>query len=71
MKLGRGEHKPVKKQDVAFSEFVLEIKSRKIKSEFLLFASLSAKKISETAYKVFGKKNQEQEIRRNGTCLIL
>jgi hypothetical protein len=49
----------------------VEIKSRKSKSEFLLFASLSAEKISETACKVFGKKKQEQEIRRNGTCLIL
>jgi hypothetical protein len=39
----------------------LEIKSRKIKSEFLLFASLNAEKISETTRKVFGKKKQEKK----------
>ncbi len=39
----------------------MEIKRRKIKSEFLLFVSLSAEKVSETACKVFGKKKQEQK----------
>jgi hypothetical protein len=32
-------------------------------SEFLLFASLSAEKVSKTACKVFGKKKQEQKKR--------
>jgi hypothetical protein len=43
----------------------MEIKSRKIKREFLLFASLSAEKISVTACKVFGKKKQEQVKKSN------
>jgi hypothetical protein len=61
----------VEKQDVAFSKSAVGIKSRKIKSEFLLFTSLSAEKTSEIACKVFGKKKQEQENSRNGTYLIL
>jgi hypothetical protein len=36
----------------------VETKSRKIKSEFLLFTSLSAEKGSEIACKVFGKKKR-------------
>jgi hypothetical protein len=43
----------------------LEIKSRKIKSEFLLFASLSAEKISEIACKVFGKKSKRKKKKEN------
>jgi hypothetical protein len=39
----------------------VEIESRKIKSEFLMFAKLSAEKVNETACKVFGKKKQEQK----------
>ncbi len=73
IKLGRGEHKLAKKQDLTwksrtllFSKSIVAIKSRKIKSEFLLFASLSAKKVSETACQFLEK----QENRRNGTCLI-
>jgi hypothetical protein len=38
----------------------VEIKRRKIKSGFLLFASLSAEKVSETTCKVFGKERTEQ-----------
>ena len=40
-------------------------KSRKSKSEFLIFAKLSAEKLSETACKVFGKKKQEQKKRES------
>jgi hypothetical protein len=49
----------------------MEIKSRKIKRELQLLASLSAEKVSETTCKVFGKIKQEQENRRNGTCCFL
>jgi hypothetical protein len=38
----------------------VETKSRKIKSEFLLFTSLSAEKVSEIAGKVFGKKSKSK-----------
>jgi hypothetical protein len=37
-----------------------EIKSRKCKSKLLMFAKLSAEKVSETARKVFGKKKKKR-----------
>ncbi len=54
----------MEKQDAAFSKSVVEIKSRKSKSEFLLFASLSAEKVSDPACKVFGKKSKIKSKRK-------
>ena len=44
-------------------------KSRKSKNEFLIFAKLSAEKVSETACKVLGKKKQEQ-MKRESKLLV-
>jgi hypothetical protein len=43
----------------------MEIKSKKIKSEFLLLASLSAEKVSETACKVLERKSKSKKRKNN------
>jgi hypothetical protein len=56
----------VEKQDTAFSKSVVEIKSRKIKNRFLMFAKLSVEKGNETACKALKRKIKRRE-QRNGT----
>ncbi len=51
----------VEKQDVAFSKSIVEIKSRKRKSEFLLVASLSTEKESVDDFHAILKAKAEKE----------
>ena len=51
----------MEKKEDAFLKSVVNIKSRKIKSEFQLLASFSAEKVSRTACQAFEKKEKKQK----------
>jgi len=71
MKFGRGEHELAKKQGVAFSKSVVKIKSRKIKNELLLLASLSEAKESATSCQVLEKKNSRAKEKRLNYGIVI